>query len=116
MPTPIKTHPYQMKTNGEFKGTKGPWHYDGGEQLAIFHPTEIGYRIAIVDHTFTGSGWGVKANDEWKHNARLIAAAPDLLEVLQQIWDCYETKGQLLSFDVSLVRQVLEKALTTDKI
>lgn len=66
-----------------FKGTPGKWHHDtNSESRAIFHPTEIGVRLALVDDTFTGTGWSVKANDEWKANAQLIASAPDLLEAL----------------------------------
>jgi hypothetical protein len=69
-----------------FKGTKGPWYYGGGEQRAIFHPIELGYRLAVVDPTFSGNGFVARANDEWKANAQLIAAAPELLEALSDLW------------------------------
>jgi len=70
-----------MKT----KHTPGPWYYSGGDSLAIFHPTEIGTRLAVVDQTFSGSGWQVTANDEWEANAKLIAAAPELLDALENL-------------------------------
>lgn len=48
--------------------------------------------------------------EEWKANAKLIAAAPDLLDALNQLMHVYETKGQLLAFDVNIARQAIEKA------
>lgn len=77
----------------EFKGTKGPWHYDGEDSRAIFHPTEIGVRLAVVDHTFDGLGWATKSTDQWKYNAKLIAAAPGLLEALQKVYAIAKQAG-----------------------
>lgn len=102
----------------DFKGTKGFWYYENnGESKAIFHPTQIGVRLALVDETFTGSGWNVKANDEWKYNIKLIATAPELLEALQSTlalinstfknegWDCEEYT------EVIKGREAVKKAL-----
>jgi hypothetical protein len=44
-----------------------------------------------------------------ENTAKLIANAPDMLTVLQEIMDCYKKHGQLLKFDVNKVREVLEK-------
>lgn len=51
----------------------------------------------ITDHVYTLA------------DAKLIASAPDMLNVLQEIMDCYEKHGQLLYFNVNKVREVLEK-------
>jgi hypothetical protein len=44
-------------------------------------------------------------------DAQLIAAAPDLLEALEDLMNHYETNGQLLSWDVSIARKAISKAL-----
>lgn len=68
----------------EFKGTKGPWKARNlGTEIAVFGS----YRIC-------GMTGGEIQRD--KANARLIAAAPDLLKVLQEVqefargWSQYE--------------------------
>jgi hypothetical protein len=58
------------------------------------------------------STYGAMGGNDTRADIRLICSAPDMLNVLQEIIECYEQKGQLLSFDVSKVRKVLEKALT----
>lgn len=58
--------------------TPGPWHTAGDQGVQIRSEK---HQIAKV--------WTMRGN-EWKANARLIAAAPDLLEVLKEIvgfWD-----------------------------
>jgi len=44
-------------------------------------------------------------------NAKLIAAAPELLEALEDLMNHYEINGQLLSWDVGIARKVISKAL-----
>lgn len=62
------------------KHTPGPWH-----RFAVYDHTEIlnqaGHLVAVVGSTATKA--------DRSPNARLIAAAPDLLEALQLIvqWD-----------------------------
>lgn len=51
------------------KHTRGPWLLTFGEHDAAIH---AGATIAMVDDTMGG----------WKANARLIAAAPDMLAAL----------------------------------
>lgn len=68
----------------EFKGTKGPWFFNGREIESV----ECAY-IADVNGTDA-------SQDEECCNARLIAAAPDLLEALDKITKEYIfTRGQL---------------------
>ena len=58
------------------KHTPGPWHTAGEQGVQIRSAKD---QIAKV--------WTMRGN-EWKANARLIAAAPELLEALQSIADC----------------------------
>lgn len=110
----------------EFKGTPGPWEKKtrtskrGSTRIMAIIPKYYGERRL---ETELGTGYindddcGIPTccKTEEHANATLIAAAPDMLNVLQQIWDCYESKGQLLAFNVSLVKEVLEKALTLNQ-
>ena len=57
----------------ETKHTPGPWHTAGDQGVQIRSQRD---QIAKV--------WTMRGN-EWKANARLIAAAPELLEALQAV-------------------------------
>ena len=63
--------------------TPGPWTVDGNE---IFGPQDSGVIVARLPE------WGILADgpDPAAHNARLIAAAPDLLEALQYALERFE--------------------------
>ena len=52
--------------------TPGPWHYETGDDGAVVY---TGFTIAKIP--IDGSGW--------QSNARLIAAAPDLLAALERL-------------------------------
>lgn len=56
---------------GEFKGTPGPW-YRGGDENGKVSINAGEYFVALVDQC-----------SAQKSNAHLIAAAPELLEALQ---------------------------------
>ena len=58
------------------KHTQGPWHTAGDQGVQIRSQRD---QIAKV--------WTMRGN-EWKANARLIAAAPELLEALIELADC----------------------------
>ena len=58
------------------KHTPGPWHTAGDQGVQIRSQRD---QIAKV--------WTMRGN-EWKANARLIAAAPELLEALIELADC----------------------------
>lgn len=63
-----------------FKGTQGPWEFEAGDagSFEIFiDPNDIGCYMVIA-----ARGPHEKRAEEMRANARLIAAAPDLLEAL----------------------------------
>lgn len=81
----------------ESKHTPGPWFVPEGPYIsglsvevqgndaAVLCPGSGGarsYTNTICDVTWSGT-------DEWEANARLIAAAPDLLDALDAMLDCY---------------------------
>jgi len=63
--------------------TPGPWHISNGVQIR-----STKHQIAKV--------WMMR-NGEGNDNARLIAAAPDLLEALKEIADHHESQRELWS-------------------
>lgn len=89
----------------EFKGTPGEWVIDYNNndfgQWNTIGPAKIEYNY----RTSSDKLQVIEAD------CKLIAAAPDLLDACQQLIACYDDKGQLLSFDVDIVRQALNKAL-----
>jgi len=58
------------------------------------------------------STYGAMGGNDTTADIRLICSAPDMLNVLQEIMDCYNKNGQLLSFDINKIRKVIEEALT----
>lgn len=57
--------------------TPGPWHVDGFHMSAVIRETETGWeRIAECDSE-------AFRNANWRADARLIAAAPELFEALK---------------------------------
>lgn len=63
----------------EFKGTPGPWEYepDNGWECAVHTSSEL-HNIEVTNHDMAED-----ACIEMYHNAKLIAAAPELLKSLQ---------------------------------
>ena len=57
--------------------TKGPWHFGGSDKCTIYDG--FGQRIA---NSFEGVMVTQRSDEECKANARLIAAAPLMLEAL----------------------------------
>lgn len=62
--------------------TPGPWTADIGETAVI--RDKHGNQLAIFTHIHTRTG-GRRAADEVARNTRIAAAAPELLEALQNI-------------------------------
>lgn len=55
----------------KFKGTKFPWEYSS---TMVYQPINDGGIIVCMPTEFSPKG-----SADWKYNAKLIAAAPDLL-------------------------------------
>ncbi|EOI5799799.1 hypothetical protein ACM91Z_002778 [Cronobacter dublinensis] len=87
----------------EFKGTPGPWT---GKDVGICRQDRAGLQLGfIMTHDENRVA-------ECAANARLIAAAPDLLEVLQLILSYHEDGNcQLHKEDVALARAAIAKAI-----
>ena len=93
------------------KHTPGPWYVGSGT-----HEGRNIYSVASVtdDEGFTYQPIVASAEDDgikcWDANARLIAAAPDLLEALQRIADGQEMSGVFTFADVVLRYQEIARA------
>lgn len=68
----------------EFKGTPGPWANEGGDNYAIdiILPNDSTISLSRYSRYYTGLSMD---RDEMIANASVIAAAPDLLEALQEL-------------------------------
>ncbi|MDT3546510.1 hypothetical protein [Cronobacter sakazakii] len=83
----------------EFKGTPGPWHVTRGDVL-----DRNGRMVASVE--------GFCPGENEDYDADLIAAAPELLGVLQLILSYHEDGNcQLHKEDVALARAAIAKAI-----
>lgn len=81
----------------EFKGTPGPWRFNGSEI-----ESELCDYIADV--------YGTNADtDEEKANAKLIATSPDLLAALQSLVEIYDNDGSRL-YTTETKQRALDKA------
>jgi hypothetical protein len=70
------------------KHTSGPWTYDTADGMSTLHPY-----AAEGDTAIYANNLGVavtcsylRKKEEQEANARLIAAAPDMLAVLKKLW------------------------------
>ena len=61
--------------------TKGPWRVDPKRSLRV---------VAGADDTIASTGNQASLRDEWEANARLIAAAPALVEALAELNDALD--------------------------
>jgi hypothetical protein len=97
----------------KFRGTKGPWEAfvgHGGMTIAIHTPGDKGCDNVV--------GWmGFDSVDATVNvkvaNARLIAAAPELLAVLESIIEEYDnTSGRISATRMVTAKRTVRKALT----
>lgn len=99
----------------EFKGTPGPWFKDDdswsdGEHCVISSEKREGMvHIAMVSGGGSESGFEDNFASEQKANARLIAAAPELLEALQDALHAHDKHGEYPEWDFA--RAAINKAL-----
>lgn len=85
----------------QFKGTPGPWHV--GRELRIFAKDEL----FLARHSM-----GFR-DDVSESNLCLIAAAPELLEALQDALHAYDKHGEYPEWDFA--RAAIAKALGETK-
>ena len=81
----------------EFKGTKGKWRFynpDIDTEIEFESDDNINIVCEDVDDDFIGHPWciskvfrDVSCKDDGLANAQLIAAAPELLEAIQYLFD-----------------------------
>ena len=72
----------------EAKHTPGPWEASGNLVRSPMHqPEGLPRGVQIVE---CRDGYFLPHTEEAKANARLIAAAPELLEALERLADAYE--------------------------
>ena len=98
---------------GKFKGTKGNWQVVDTYQE---YTDESGIVVWDGDEQAFGpicdmGEMGDMNYAEALANAKLIAAAPNMLEVCERIMHLYKEDGHLLNFNVDIVRIAISKAV-----
>lgn len=88
--------------NAQTKHTAGPWEVQGNNIVATKGNVDVAVICYSGEH-FTG---------EDKANARLIAAAPELLDALRWIVDSYLPDGTVAAQTVENARAAIAKAVT----
>ena len=86
----------------EFKGTRGKWEVVVGDDNAPDVISDIGVEVAFTP-TYNGD------KTEQRHNAKLIAAAPELLTALQQLLEIYDDNSGKV-WTTSSKRRALDNA------
>ena len=92
--------------------TPGPWHYSevirGRDQY--YRQIRADFKIAEVHACHSGVAGTKKGRAEDEANARLIAAAPAMYEVLSELLDTLEmSKGYGFDEEYDKLREVLAK-------
>jgi hypothetical protein len=75
------------------KHTPAPWNYQGGDNASV--EINIGMTTANVDRSDKNTGEYVISRDEMEANAKLIAAAPELLEALNRVNNTLTVHGKV---------------------
>ncbi len=90
----------------EFKGTPGPWSQD--EYGNVVHGAKDGFgRMEKV--RVSGVALPNRVTQEYAANTRLVAAAPELLEALQDALHAHDKHGEYVEWDFA--REAIQKAL-----
>lgn len=97
----------------EFKGTKGEWDWEENSASQVDGSTCIGVHSGggpQIAYLQSFVGWGADyERSATIANANLIAAAPDLLEALQDVLHAYDKHGEHSEWDFA--RAAISKAL-----
>jgi len=103
-----------METTEEKRATftPGPWHYSevirGRDQY--YRQIRADFKIAEVHACHSGVAGTKKGRAEDEANARLIAAAPEMYEVLQELADSMElAKNYGYEKEHAMIQEVLAK-------
>lgn len=94
----------------EFKGTPGPWRVSEkrGDLIDIRHNNNEPGAISLnLAHVVARLSWLKEA----EANACLIAAAPELLEIVIHVRNCVENDGSYEPVNVEYFNKVIAKAL-----
>lgn len=97
--------------SNEFKGTKGPWRIDDNDPTFQHVACDTYHQIRGGKGYFDrieGSGFGISGIFSI-HDANLIAAAPDLLDALQDALHTHDKHGEHSEWDFA--REAINKAL-----
>ena len=90
----------------EFKGTKGEWNLDMSAMTVSTNAKVDGDIICDAPESFNES------MENWESNAKLIAAAPDLLKAAQAALTILEDSNHhKIDWVRGTVRNAIEKAL-----
>ena len=83
------------------KHTKGNWYAKEGQ----IYPEETGKTLALIPYYD-------KDNEEQEANAKLIAAAPDMLEALNDLINAYEVKmgKSAVRLRIEIAKDAINKA------
>lgn len=105
----------------EFKGTKGEWRVEGHDNTTVLSDIEYNGMVADVCVAYCSDGTHWEENLKVAQaNAQLIAAAPEMLKVLQRLvhlqeykiengkWEGYIEERMAIYDDV---KKVINKAL-----
>ena len=88
----------------QFKGTEGDWEINPRASRNV--------RCGNITIANCSSGQDGDREDEEKANAKLISAAPDMLNVLQYIYEMNDGVGIALGYNADVfIEKVLKKAL-----
>lgn len=89
------------------KHTKGPWHLVTSSYSNPRIVAEYDYSIAIADMPF----WKIEHWEERLANARLIAAAPELLEACKSVRKAYQDMFDVMPVAFQTYDDILEQAI-----